>query len=271
MLHLIQDKLFTQTNYENLISSLNRLNVNYKIVRVFPYIDKVVDLKDITEINDIESLVELEIKEPVWCWGSTNLTKICKKNGWLPGTMLNENHDYLYYRNIWKDDLLNYDSVISTIGDKIEWDTVYKFIRPTEDSKAFTGGIFDIEKWNNTKECYLNNPAYSKFNKDTKIQIGNIKNIQKEIRFWIVKDEIVTFSYYRLGGNSYLNNEVEPDAIKFVEKMISIGSVADAWVLDICLSDGEWKIVEVNCVNHSGFYSSDIDKIVNSIVNNFNI
>jgi hypothetical protein len=266
MLHIIQENLFKEVHYELLINTLKKFDIPYKIVRVYPFVDRVVDLNDIPEdFDNVEDLKEIEINEPVWIWGSLTLTKISREKGWNPGTLLNDNHDYLYYSKMWKEYLLNFDSIIATIGEDINWNTPVKFLRPTEDNKAFTGAIYDEETWNNTKKWYLDNKAYTKFNESTKIQISSVKNIQKEIRLWIVDDKVITGSYYRLGDRHYLNSNIEQEAIDFAYNVIERGSLARAWVLDICLSDNNWKVVEAGCINHAGFYASEIDKLVIAI------
>jgi hypothetical protein len=41
--------------------------------------------------------------------------------------------------------------------------------------------------------------------------------------------------------------------------------LADAFVIDVCLYNGEWKIVEFVCINCTGFYKSDIQKMIMSV------
>jgi hypothetical protein len=197
------------------------------------------------------------------------MTRIANERGWNPGTMINDNHNYEVYSKWWKSDLLNYDSQIMTIGDDLPWERGELFLRPTEDNKAFTGKVFDKETWENTKKAYLNEIGYRHFKSDTKIQVSTPKHIQKEIRLWVIKDEIVTGSYYRLGGAQYMNHNIEPEAIEFAKSVIKKGSIADAWVLDICMSNGEWKVVECGCINHAGFYASELNKTLQVIEEKF--
>ena len=52
------------------------------------------------------------------------------------------------------------------------------------------------------------------------------------------------------------------DGILFAEEMANIYQVAEAFVMDICLTTEGWKIVEINCVNSAGFYQADVEKLV---------
>ncbi len=59
---IIQENIFREQHYDLLITTLDRLNLPYTIVRVFPFIDKVVDIKNIPEDNNfnVEELPDLE-------------------------------------------------------------------------------------------------------------------------------------------------------------------------------------------------------------------
>lgn len=270
MLHLIQENLFKEVHYDLLIDTIKKFDLPYKIVRIFPFIDYVVDVEDIPdEFDNVEDLVEINPSGDIWVWGSLKMTRICRDRGWKPGTLLNDNHNYEVYSKWWGDMLLNYDSIIMKISDELPWEIGDLFLRPVEDNKAFTGAVFDKEKWDNTKNRFLKETGFPEFNNDTRIQVCRPKHIQKEIRLWVVGGEIITGSYYRLGGLFYLNSAIEPEAIEFAKKVITKGAIAEAWVLDICMSNNEWKVVEAGCINHAGFYASEIQKTVESIENHF--
>ena len=51
--------------------------------------------------------------------------------------------------------------------------------------------------------------------------------------------------------------------------MISIYQPAEAFVMDICLTPDGWKIVEINCINCSGFYNGDMQKLLIALENYF--
>ena len=42
---------------------------------------------------------------------------------------------------------------------------------------------------------------------------------------------------------------------------------ASKYVVDFCISDGTMKIIEYNCIHCSGFYTCNIAKILQAIVN----
>lgn len=105
---------------------------------------------------------------------------------------------------------------------------------------------------------------------DTLVQVASVKNILNEIRFWIVKGKIITASVYNIGGNYCLSNFIDDDAYEFVNKMIKLFEVNDTFVMDICLTDNGYKIVECNCTNSAGFYKADMNKLIMALENAFN-
>ena len=55
---------------------------------------------------------------------------------------------------------------------------------------------------------------------------------------------------------------INDDEIDFVNNMISLYQPTKAFVMDIAYTDEGLKIVELNCINCSGFYEANIQKII---------
>ena len=53
--------------------------------------------------------------------------------------------------------------------------------------------------------------------------------------------------------------------------MVDIYQLADAFVIDVCRTKDGLKIVECNCINCSGFYNIDEQKLIVSLEENFSI
>ncbi|HEX2629159.1 MAG TPA: ATP-grasp domain-containing protein, partial [Chitinophagaceae bacterium] len=60
--------------------------------------------------------------------------------------------------------------------------------------------------------------------------------------------------YYKFHEDITFETEVSREGIEFAESMIEVFNVAEAFVMDICLTYDGWKIVEINCINSAGFY-----------------
>ena len=254
MHYIVQENLFREDNHENLIIGLEKLDLTYEIVKVIPFYDE----------------VEFETdRKDIFPFGSLTMARICKKYGWNPGFMLNDNYDYLVYKDYYKDNLLNYDSKIIKFGDEDFFSEKIFFARPTKDTKVFTGRVFDMEQWRDFRNYSLTNGHSTVLDKDNDIQISTIKQIQQEIRFWIVKGEIVTASQYRLGNRLLFNDIIDSSAYDYCREMIKVFQLNDAFVMDICLCNDEYKIVECGCINCAGFYKADMQKILFAVEENF--
>ena len=250
MYYIVQQNTFKEENYDNIIIALERLELPYEIVDVFPYTDDI-DIK--TDRTDI------------FPFGSLKLARISNELGWKPGSQMNDNHDYLVYKDYYKENLLNYDSKIIKFGDKDFFSVDPFFARPTKDTKVFTGAVFDMGTWEEMRDRKLTDGHSTILDKDTEIQISSVKNIQQEIRFWIVKGEIVTASQYKLGKRACCDSNVDIAAYDYCKEMIKLFQLNDAFVMDVCMVDYEYKIVECGCINCAGFYHSDLQKLIMKI------
>jgi hypothetical protein len=208
-------------------------------------------------------------RKDVFVFGSVRAARLACDKEWTPGSFYGKNHDFQIYKDYYKKNLLNYDSLLKDIADPIVWEpNEVKFIRPSKDSKVFNGKLYSKVKWEDTvqmvKEKYLGvMPPVT-------IQVSSPKKIYKEARVWIVDGRVVTSSYYKFGDNVAWTEDVEPEGLEFAQNMANLYKVAKAFVMDICLTPDGWKIVEINCVNCSGFYRGDLQKLVMALEDLYN-
>lgn len=199
------------------------------------------------------------------------MSRLSTKYDWRPGSFYGGNHDFSIYSKKYGSNLLNSDSFICEFGSSIQWlPNETKFIRPCKDSKTFTGRVFTEIKWNDFVQQSLTNGHTTSLDANTLIQVALPKKIYKEARLWIVDGKIVTSSYYFFHGNISYEENVEPEGLEFGQSMVDLYQVAEAFVMDICLTPDGWKIVEINCINCSGFYKGDLQKVLIALENKFN-
>ena len=256
MYYVVQENVFREENYQGLINGLDRLQLPYEIVKLIPCDTRMFKFK--TKRTD------------VFPFGAVKMSWLAKKLNWYPGSQLCDNHDYMVYSKYYKENLLNYDSKIIKFGDKDFFNEELFFARPTHDSKVFTGRVFDMDQWEKFREEKLIDGHSSILSIDTPIQISSVKKIQKEIRFWIIKGKIITASQYSLGGRFCTDEFVDEDAFAYVRKMIHIFELNETFIMDVCLTNGEYKIVECGCTNSAGFYKADLQKLLIGLEEAFN-
>ena len=250
MYYIVQDNVFREPNYNNLIYALERLELPHEIVAVIPFVDSFEFETDRTD---------------VFPFGSVKMARISKELGWKPGSQLNDNHDYLVYKDYYKDNLLNYDSKIIKFGDTNFFSKERFFARPTKDTKVFNGQEFDMGEWEEFRERALTNGHSTLLDENTDVQISSIKKIYKEIRLWIIKGEVITASQYRLGGKHLLDRNVDKEAYTFCKKMVDIFELNDGFVMDLALTENGYKIIECGCINCAGFYDADMQTLLMAI------
>lgn len=250
MHYIIQKNLFREEGFEKLIHVLNKLNISYELVDCLPFIDTFEFTTD---------------RKDVFIFGSLKLARISKQYGFYPGADVGVNHDYEVYSKHYKNNLLNYDSIIFKFGDDFEWKYEQHFIRPTLDTKTFTGKVFNKNEWDQFKEHSLTNGHTTSLNKDSLIQVATPKSITQEVRLWAINGKIITQSTYRRGSFIYYGGIVDNDAITFAQNMIDLFQLSTSFVIDVCLTHGEWKIVECGSISCAGFYSADMQKIIEAL------
>ena len=250
--------MFRSVNEKRLLDTLNRFDLPYEFYVHIPFADKLV----------------FETKEKnVMMFGSMNSSHLAKPYGWNPGSFYNENHDYLIYREYYKDNMLNADSKIQRIIDPINIEDEF-FVRPVGDTKTFNGKVYCKETWDEALALNIHNSknidtGEDRFDYNELIQIASLKTIYQEVRCFIIKGKVITASTYKLGGSAYFLECFDEDILEFVNNMIDLYQLADGFVMDVCRTDKGLKIVECGCLNACGFYDINMQKLIEAIELNF--
>ncbi len=245
MYYIIQENVFRESHYDRIVTTVQRLSLDYEIVRLSG------------EREDFDFKTN---RKDVFCFGAMKLARLARKLDWHPGSLMNDNHDFEVYGSYWNKYMLNSDSKIQTIRDKIDFNHGHLFIRPTLDNKTFTGKVFSKKEW----EALI-----PKLPDHLTIQVARPKTILQEIRCWIVGGKVVTASTYKIGEAVIYREYEDTDGLDFAKNMVDIFQPAKAFVLDICLTANGWHIVEMNCINSAGFYAADLQRLVISLENEF--
>jgi hypothetical protein len=262
---ILQNNLFNETEWENLVGTLERFKIPYSVHKVIPFIGELVPEPVIQE-------------QKVICFGSYSMRHSAVKNNWTPGVYDLFLQNYLVQAAHWGDMMLNYDAIVVPFKNAVV--TEDTFIRPIDDSKYFTGKVFSAEEFTEwqTKVCVLEEDYGNSLTGETLIQICKPKKIYAEYRFWVVDRQIVTCSLYKRGDRVIYSSDVDNHVKRYAESVIRHGDITlsvytSAWqphrayVLDVCETPDGMKIVEINTINASGFYAGNVQDIVLALEN----
>ena len=101
----------------------------------------------------------------------------------------------------------------------------------------------------------------------TGVIVAAAKPITHEIRTVIYEGKIITASYYIIDGEiDYCAIDMDDPILNILSPMVALiteqQNINVPVVLDFCLSNGEWKILELNCLSTSGLYECDYAEVI---------
>ena len=129
------------------------------------------------------------------------------------------------------------------------------FVRPDADSKYFPGGVYSKGQ----------KPVTRKNLPDFDVVIGGYANIRNEYRLFILDNQVVAGSSYRLDGVPRAEALLSVHVVDFAKTVISLWQPADVFCLDIGETEDGIGIVEANCFNASRHYAADTLKIIRAV------
>jgi hypothetical protein len=141
------------------------------------------------------------------------------------------------------------------------------FVKPSSDLKAFTAGILEIGQ---SVQEFIGSQMHQANAFDETILVASAKTVVDEYRFFVLKDQVITGSQYRINQQLQyraLTNSLEHESVLDVARAYAkLYQPADVFTLDICrTSAGEYLIIEYNCFNASGLYACDVDLLFTTI------
>lgn len=241
MYFLVQSNIHSDPDHDRIFQVLRDLDIEFETI----HLD-----------SSVQQITISSERKDIFVYGSVKLARLAKENtDWYPGSFYGENHLFEIYAKPYKGNLLNDDVEVFKFGSPLIWKTgEQKFIKPYKEAKIFTGAVFTEVKWTHFVQNALEKPKTPLLHANSLVQASTSKKILKEARLWIVGGQIIDAVYYKFHGDVLFEGEVAPEGIEFAKKMIQQFSVAEAFVMDICLTNNAWKIVEINCINSAGFY-----------------
>lgn len=238
---VVHESVFSEANRKLLKSALERAGLPYTLVSFD---------------SDEEPIPDVAPEGRVFVCGAWKAQRLAKRRGWVPGSFLNENFSVEVWSEHLKGELLNEAAYLTTVAN-LDLQTPM-FVRPVADSKAFDGAVLTPEAVDNVLS---NSPALA----EVRVAVSPVRTIMREYRLFFVNGKLVTGSLYRQAGEVVLSREVDPDAVSYGEGVAQRWSPAEAFVMDIALTEDGYRVIEFNNINSSGFYAADVERYVDAI------
>jgi hypothetical protein len=254
---ILQENIFNEPKWEELVSNLERFGIPHSVHKVVPFVG---ELHPDIDVPDGK----------VVCMGSYSMRHIARRKGWNPGVYDLAGVSFLDQFCAWGGMLLNAESRICSFGSLVL--TEPTFVRPEDDTKSFAGKVFQPDEWNEWREKIVRDgKAYGyTVTEDTRVIASAPKEIHSEARYWIVNDHVATSSMYRQAGEVRYGPVIDAEFDWFVGGLTTKMSTnywrpADAYCLDVCRTPNGMKVVEINTLNSAGYYDADMQKLVMAI------
>ncbi|TLX16086.1 ATP-grasp domain-containing protein [Rhizobium sp. MHM7A] len=159
---------------------------------------------------------------------------------------------------------------VRDIGDRVSDDDRRYFVRPVEDSKTMSGVVLTGKEVRAKAADVMGLPPErlvpGRLEPETELSLSVPVTIQKEWRVWVVSGKVVTWSLYKMAGQMVVRREIDQDALDFVSAMVEINpDYSNAYVIDVCRTEDGLRIIETNCINFSGYYDADLQKLIDAM------
>lgn len=224
-------------------------------------------------LDNEEDLMKEDLTGLVVPYGSTSLCKKAVSRGWS-GVFFDE---AIFRTDVFAEKLgdlyLNHDQTILTVREAMEWtkraieihperEDELMFIRPIKDLKQFNGTVTkakEIARWLGSVES-----GNFSFDADTLVAIASPKKLTSESRFFVVGGKVVDGSFYRMHGIQFMG-QLNPEELESAQEIADVWLPHECCVMDLAKTEDGVKVIEYNCLNGSGFYANDIDKVVSAV------
>jgi len=160
-----------------------------------------------------------------------------------------------------RDDMLHPDYSYSTLREVIHDGIVRPIFVKSVDAKRITGMVLEP----GDEQLIIDEYSHQL---DTSIAISQtVEELEYEWRFFVVDRKVVTGSQYRHDNLLRIREPITDDVWEVAREKVSSGWLpSNTLTIDLCKTiTGEFKVIEFNSIHSSGFYNSDIGKIINAL------
>jgi hypothetical protein len=243
---VIQQSIFKPDNFRLLVDALDAQGIAYTAVSI--------------KNGSYEMSPDVAPEGKVYVCGAIRLAHIARSKGWVPGSFLNEHFDVPVWLAALGDAMLNAQCVTGTLAEVQVPSAAPFFIRPAADNKAFDGMVMDAEML-----AHWRQDAARAHLMALDVTVSPVRQIFREYRLFVVGKQVVTGSLYKVAGKPQLSSDVEDYVRDYARAIIARWTPADAFVIDLGLTEDGLKVIEFNNINSSGFYASNVASYVQAV------
>lgn len=257
---LLQTDIFEE-NLNLLCDEIQRQGMEYRIY-------------DHKQFGDGKDVIDKYSKgDCVIVYGSLQMGRVFQKNStWIPGVYCDlPKYDCSYYYPYFGHYLINEDYIMIPFGElrrqrEFIFDTLgeggYVFVRPDSGFKTFTGTTCSYKNWEDDVR-FLN--TYQ-VDSNAIVIVSSAKNLDKEWRFVVVDDKVISGSQYRNASGVKLD-DAPKRVYNYAQSVVNNTSYSPerVWCLDICEDIYGFSVLEVGCFSCAGLYVAPKEPIVREV------
>jgi len=263
---VLQGNLRPDSGLRFLDDALERWGITYSKHDVVPFVGTIIP--DITPKGNVIVI------------GSYSMRHVAEAKGWVPGCFDVGHIRHEDFVHNWGLRMLNAECIVRSLGEVPQWLEMHSplhapqsfFMRPEVDSKSFPAKVYTREsfmRWFEHIVLMLNTAKrgeYMTVDCDTRAILAPVRNIDQEVRCWIVDGRLVTASVYKRGDTVHYDPVVDQSILEYAREVAAHEwQPQRAYVLDLCVCEDQIRIVEVNTLNSAGFYAADMQKLVEAL------
>lgn len=241
---LLQKNIWNEYEYDIFCQSIVDANIKHSFVDIIPFTESFQ-----SEIDFV----------PDYIFGSGRFVNICRSKKYPTFPSFKPIEPDIFPRDLW----INGDGYECVWGNLVI-DSA-KFIKPFTE-KFFTGVL--VKTQSDLDKVQLSTSFINDENAE-RIWVSEPKNIKQEVRFFVLYGNLITGSIYKNNGiGHYIALDSNHSSWNVCKNFLSSvdKKYENSFAIDLGLVNDEWKIIEMNNLNSSGFYKCDTDALVRALL-----
>ena len=208
--------------------------------------------------------------------GTKDFALYCRSQG-IP-IFYNENFHYSKLLEMYGSEMLNSDAKVAKLKD-IQMPTITgnekMWVRPNDGFNIVKGKVISCYSWDAWAAGMIRprtdyHTLCPDVTEETLMVYAAVKEIKNEWRIFVVNGKAISVSQYYCDGEFALRNEfgVCQSVMYYAQKMCDQWLPCETCVLDISRNGADqYKVMEINCFNCSGWYLVNSGKVVEAVKN----